>query len=181
MSRIGKQPIQVPDSVNVTIDGGVVTVKGPKGELSQKILPRTTIKDENGQLVVSREGDEGESRAFHGLMRSLVYNMVVGVSEGFTKELEINGVGYKASISGKTLNLKVGLSHDINYNLPEGIDVEVQGNNIKVSGHDKQLVGSVAAKIRSFRKPEPYKGKGIKYVDEYIVRKAGKTATGAGA
>lgn len=178
MSRIGKQPIPVPNGVEVTIADGVVKVKGPKGELQQTILPGMTVKQENTELIVSRPDDEKMSRSFHGLTRTLIANMVIGVSEGFSKELEVEGVGFKANASGQLLTMSLGFSHDVKFQVPEGVTVEAKNNQITVSGIDKQQVGQVAAEIRALKKPEPYKGKGIRYKDEYIVRKAGKTAAG---
>ncbi len=175
MSRIGKLPVAIPSGVKVSLDGKTMTVQGPKGTLKQTLHERMTIAVESEQIVVTRPTEEKQDTALHGLTRSLINNMVVGVTDGFTKALEINGVGYRAEISGKVLNLSLGYSHPVVYELPEGITVEVEKQTkLMVKGIDKQLVGSVAAKIRSFRKPEPYKGKGIKYADEHIVRKAGK-------
>jgi large subunit ribosomal protein L6 len=176
MSRIGKMPIAIPSGVKVSLDGATVKVQGPKGTLSQDLPQRIPVAIEAEQVVVARPSDEKDDRALHGLVRSLINNMVVGVTQGFTKGLEINGVGYRAEVSGKTLTMALGYSHPVVYELPEGIEVEVEKQTrLTVKGIDKQLVGSAAAKIRSFRKPEPYKGKGIKYADEKIVRKAGKT------
>lgn len=176
MSRIGKMPIAIPSGVKISLDGAEVKVQGPKGSLSQSMPDRITIVVEAEQVVVNRPTDDKSDCALHGLVRSLINNMVVGVTQGFTKGLEINGVGYRAEVSGKTLTLALGYSHPVVYPLPAGIEVEVEKQTkLTVKGIDKQLVGSAAAKIRSFRKPEPYKGKGIKYADEHIVRKAGKT------
>jgi large subunit ribosomal protein L6 len=177
MSRIGKMPIVIPKGVDVKIeDGNKVTVKGPKGTLTQKFSTDMTIKIEDGQVIVERPSDLKRHKAFHGLTRSLVNNMVVGVSEGFKKELEINGVGYRAALQGKTLVLSLGYSHPVEMVPPEGITVEVPAQNrITVSGFDKQAVGEFAAEIRAKRKPEPYLGKGVKYADERIRRKEGKT------
>lgn len=175
MSRIGKLPVQIPSGVKVTLDGNKMTVNGPKGSLTQDLHERMTIAVETEQIVVTRPTDDKQDTALHGLTRSLINNMVVGVTAGFQKELEINGVGYRAEVSGSVLTMALGYSHPVVYNLPEGITVEVEKQTkLTVKGIDKQLVGSAAAKIRSFRKPEPYKGKGIKYADEHIVRKAGK-------
>lgn len=175
MSRIGKLPVAIPAGVKVALDGNKMTVTGPKGTLSQVLHERMTIAVETEQVVVSRPSDDKQDTALHGLTRALINNMVVGVTNGFQKDLEINGVGYRAEISGKVLTLSLGFSHPVVYTLPEGISVEVdKQTKLSVKGIDKQLVGSAAAKIRSFRKPEPYKGKGIKYADEHIVRKAGK-------
>jgi len=177
MSRIGKMPIVVPKGVDIKIeDGNTVTVKGPKGSLTQKFSTDMTIKVEDGQVVIERPSDLKRHKAFHGLTRSLLNNMVVGVSEGFKKDLEINGVGYRAALQGKTLVLSLGYSHPVEMIPPEGITVEVPAQNrITVSGYDKQAVGEFAAKVRAKRKPEPYLGKGVKYADERIRRKEGKT------
>ncbi|HUT22367.1 MAG TPA: 50S ribosomal protein L6 [Candidatus Bipolaricaulota bacterium] len=176
MSRIGKKPIEIPNNVQVSLDGTKVSVKGPKGELFQEIHQSIKFEKTDNELVCKIVGDAKKSNAFWGLYRSLVNNMIVGVTEGFEKKMEINGVGYKANVVGKKLTLNVGYSHPVEFELPEGIDAKVDGNVITISGIDKQLVGEVAANIRKVRKPEPYKGKGIKYVDEVIIRKAGKTA-----
>jgi len=175
MSRIGKLPVAIPAGVKISLDGSNMTVQGPKGTLSQDLHERMNIAVETDQIIVSRPSDEKQDTALHGLTRALINNMVVGVTTGFQRDLEINGVGYRAEISGKVLTLSLGYSHPVVYELPEGITVEVEKQTkLSVKGIDKQLVGSAAAKIRSFRKPEPYKGKGIKYADERIVRKAGK-------
>ena len=178
MSRVGKKPIPVPDGVEVRVAGTHITVKGPKGELERDLPPEITVAEEDGQLVVTRPNDERRNRAFHGLVRALVNNMVVGVSEGYTKRLEIVGVGYRAaSPAPNRLELALGYSHPVHVDAPEGVTFEVPvPTQIAVSGIDKQLVGQVAADIRKLRKPEPYKGKGVRYADERIVRKAGKAA-----
>ena len=178
MSRVGKEPIPIPSGVEVTIDGGHVAVKGPKGELERQTPAPITIARSGEELVVTRPDDERQNRALHGLVRSLVNNMVVGVSEGFARELEIVGVGYRATAQGPTrLELQVGFSHPVPVEAPDGITFEVpQPTRITVRGCDKQLVGQVAADIRKIRKPEPYKGKGIRYAGERVVRKAGKSA-----
>jgi len=175
MSRIGKQPIAIPQGVTITVDDAAITVKGPKGELSQFTMDGVTVSQEESNLIVNRDNDERGPKAKHGLMRSLVNNMVVGVTKGFEKKLEINGVGFRAALSGNVLKMSLGFSHEIVYKLPEGIQAKVEGNVITVSGISKQLVGQVAAEIRAFKKPEPYKGKGIKYSDERILRKSGKS------
>ncbi len=176
MSRIGMQPISIPDGVEVKIDGVRVRVKGPKGELEQGFRPEIAINEDDGTLRVTRESDEPQVRALHGLTRALLNNMVVGTSEGFEKDLEVHGVGYRAELEGSTLVLSVGFSHKVEVHPPDGIqfDVDTRAGTIKVSGIDKQLVGQVAADIRKVKKPEPYKGKGIRYKGEYVRRKAGK-------
>lgn len=182
MSRIGKAPISVPAGVTVSVsNGNMVTVKGPKGELKQQIDPDLTLSIEDGVLEVKRPTDQKRHRAMHGLYRSLISNMVTGVSTGWTKALELVGVGYRADNQGQLLTMTLGYSHPIMFYIPEDVKVEAvmeKGKNpiIKLESHDKQLVGQVAAKIRAFRKPEPYKGKGVKYVGEELRRKAGKTA-----
>lgn len=177
MSRIGRTPVTVPAGVTVTIaDGNVVTVKGPKGTLTRTFSPILTIAQDNGVLTVSRPNDLKESRALHGLTRSLLHNMVVGVTDGFTKTLEINGIGYRAAKQGKQVVLNVGYSHQVTVDETADISLDVPNpNQIVVSGCDKQKVGQFAAEVRSIRPPEPYKGKGIKYADEVIRRKEGKT------
>jgi large subunit ribosomal protein L6 len=175
MSRVGKQPIQVPSGVTITADPDFVTVAGSKGTLKQFTMPGVTVKVEGDQILVTRDNDEAVNRAKHGLMRSLVNNMVVGVSKGFEKKLEINGVGYRVNMQGADLKFNLGYSHDVIYKLPQGITATTEQNVITVSGIDKQQVGQVAAEIRALRKPEPYKGKGIKYADERILRKSGKS------
>lgn len=181
MSRIGKAIIIIPAGVTITENNGVVTVKGPKGELSQELTGGITIEQKDGELTVNRPSDSKQHRALHGLYRALINNMVIGTSEGFTKRLELVGVGYRASNQGQRLELALGFSHGIVLELPEEVKVETlteKGKNpiITLLSHDKQLLGMVAAKIRSFRKPEPYKGKGVKFVGEQIRRKAGKSA-----
>jgi large subunit ribosomal protein L6 len=178
MSRIGKQPVAVPAGVEFKLDGGTATLKGPKGQLSIPVPACIQVKLEDGKLTVTRAADDKFSRAMHGTVRAHLANMVEGVTKGFSRELEIQGVGYRASISGKNLNLLLGLSHPVDYPVPEGVTVTVaDGVNLKVEGIDKQLVGEVAARIRSFRPPEPYKGKGVRYKDEHVRRKAGKTVS----
>jgi len=175
MSRIGKLPIEIPSGVTITVDPDWITVSGSKGTLKQFTLPGLSIKQVENQLLVTRENDNAENRARHGLMRTLIANMTIGVSKGFEKKLEINGVGYRVALAGNGLKLNLGFSHDVNYELPQGITASVEQNIITVSGIDKQQVGQVAAEIRSLKKPEPYKGKGIKYVGERIIRKSGKS------
>ncbi len=176
MSRIGKMPIAIPSGVTVNVaENNTVTVKGPKGELTRTLPAVLTIKQEDGQLKVERPNDEKENRALHGLTRSLLNNMVIGVTDGYSKTLEINGVGYRAAKQGKTLTLSLGFSHPVVMEDPEGISTEVKDNQIIVSGISKEAVGQYAAVIRDKRRPEPYKGKGIKYSDEVIRRKVGKT------
>ena len=175
MSRIGKQPITVPSGVNVIIDSDNIVVNGSKGSLSQFRLEGIDVVQDGNTINVSRISDEAIFRARHGLMRSLVNNMVVGVSTGFSKKLEINGVGYRVALEGVGLKLNLGFSHDVKYSLPQGITANVEGNVITISGINKQQVGQVAAEIRALKKPEPYKGKGIKYDYERIIRKSGKS------
>jgi large subunit ribosomal protein L6 len=175
MSRIGKLPIQVPSGVTITIDPDTITVAGSKGTLKQFTMPGVTVKQDGDQIVVTRENDEPKNRSKHGLMRSLVANMVTGVSTGFSKQLEINGVGFRVALAGNALKMNLGFSHEVVYTLPVGVNAKVEGNVITIEGFDKQQVGQVAAEIRSLKKPEPYKGKGIKYVGERIIRKSGKS------
>ena len=182
MSRIGKLPIVLPAKVEVSIKDDVITVKGPKGELTQKLNPALSIKVEDGHILVERPNDEREMRAQHGLYRSLIHNMVVGVSEGYKKELELVGVGYRATATGQVLELALGYSHAIYLRLPAEVKVEAKTERnknplITLESCDKQLIGEICAKIRTFRKPEPYKGKGIKFVGEVIRRKSGKSAS----
>ena len=176
MSRIGKSPINVPSGVDITISGRQISVKGPKGTLEREIPGEITVRQDGETLVVERPDEERENRAMHGLVRSLVNNMVLGVTDGFTKELEIIGVGYRAAAQGPTtLDLALGLSHPVKIEAPDGITFEVPApNRIAVRGSDKELVGQVAADIRKLRKPEPYKGKGVRYLGEHVARKAGK-------
>jgi len=177
MSRIGKTPISVPTGVDVTIAGAHITVKGPKGTLERDIPGAITVRQDGGELLVERPNDERQNRALHGLVRSLVNNMVVGVHEEFTKELEIIGVGYRAAAQGTNkLDLALGFSHPVSVDAPEGISFETPApNRIIVKGIDKEIVGQVAANIRKIRKPEPYKGKGVRYLGEHVAKKAGKT------
>jgi large subunit ribosomal protein L6 len=177
MSRIGRKPIPVPSGVSIAIDEGRVTVNGPKGELQERIPRDITVAQEGEELIVTRPTDRGEHRALHGLTRSLVANMVIGVTDGYQKVLEIQGVGYRAQLKGRDLELALGYSHPVPIKAPDGIEFEVpQPTRIVVRGIDKQLVGEVAANIRKKRKPEPYKGKGIRYEGEYVARKVGKRA-----
>ena len=181
MSRIGKKPITIPAGVEFKQDGNSVTVKGPKGTLTQEFNPNMEIKVEGNEITVSRPNDEKENRALHGLTRSLLANMVEGVTNGFTKKLEVNGVGYRVQKQGKTLNMNLGFSHPVTMDEIDGITIECpSANEIIISGPDKQKVGQFAAEIREKRPPEPYKGKGIKYADEVIRRKEGKAGKGAG-
>ncbi len=176
MSRIGRAPIAIPAGVNVTVEGTTVTVKGAKATLTRDVHPNMTVKVEGNEILVTRPNDEKQNRALHGLTRSLINNMVIGVSEGFKKELDVNGVGYRVQKQGKELVMNLGYSHPVTMTEIEGITIECPtANKIIVSGPDKQKVGQFAAEIREKRPPEPYKGKGIKYVDEYIRRKEGKT------
>lgn len=176
MSRIGKQPIAIPPKVKVEVKGQRVHVEGPKGKLDLDLPDRTSAKVENGNVLVSRRGDGAQSKALHGLSRALLNNMVRGVSEGFVKKLEIQGVGFKAAVQGKNVNLSLGYSHPINYPIPDQIKVTVEENTkLTIEGPDRQVVGQVAAEIRGFYPPEPYKGKGVRYVGEHVQRKEGKT------
>lgn len=175
MSRIGKLPVEIPSGVTITVDGDVIKVAGPKGELQEAKLPHVDVKVEEGVVTVIRKSDEKIAKSQHGLMRALINNMVVGVTKGFEKKLEVNGVGFKVALQGNKLVLNLGFSHPIEFTAPEGVTLAVDKMNIVVQGISKQQVGQVAADIRSFKKPEPYKGKGIKYEGEYIIRKAGKT------
>ncbi|MFB0526797.1 MAG: 50S ribosomal protein L6 [bacterium] len=177
MSRIGKKPIAVPEGVEVKISGDLVEVTGPLGKLSQKLYPKIKVTKRDGQIFVERPSNSKYHRSLHGLARSLINNLIIGVTKGFRKELIITGMGYRAQVEGRVLNLQLGFSNPIKFPLPEGIEVKVEKQTqILVSGIDKQLVGEVSAKIRRFRLPEPYKGKGIRYIDEHIKRKVGKAA-----
>lgn len=175
MSRIGKQPIAIPTGVTITVDQDLITVAGSKGTLSQVLLEGQTVTVEDGVAKVTRINDEPKNRAKHGLMRTLINNMVVGVTTGFSKQLEINGVGYRVAAVGADLKLNLGFSHDVIFKIPAGIQTKLEQNVITISGIDKQQVGQIAADIRKLKKPEPYKGKGIKYVGERIIRKSGKS------
>jgi large subunit ribosomal protein L6 len=175
MSRIGKLPIQVPAGVTITNDGKTISVTGPKGTLSQDLLEGITVAQDGNVLTVTRKNDEALYKARHGLMRSLINNLVVGVTTGFEKKLEVNGVGFRVALMGTNLKLNLGFSHDIIFAIPQGITITIDQNIITVSGINKQQVGQVASEIRAFKKPEPYKGKGIKYIDERILRKSGKS------
>lgn len=182
MSRIGNNPVDVPDGVDVQVDGSRVTVKGPKGELTQAFDPDMEITLEEGDVVVRRPTDRSRHRALHGLTRSLLCNMVDGVTEGYEKSLEIHGVGYRAQKRGNTLVLKLGFSHEVEIEIPDGIEIETESPTLlHVRGADKQQVGETAARIRHVKPPEPYKGKGIRYVDEHVRRKAGKATAGSTA
>lgn len=177
MSRIGNSPIPIPSGVTVKVDGSTSTVKGPKGEHKQHIPEGMSFDEKDGLLTITRPDESKTSRARHGLVRALVANQVTGVTEGFSKKLEIIGVGYRAAVKGKILDLQLQFSHPVEYPIPAGIDIKCPDNtHIDVSGMDKQQVGQVAAEIRAYRKPEPYKGKGIRYVGEVVIRKAGKAA-----
>ncbi len=176
MSRIGKQPIAIPPKVKVDVKGQRVSVEGPKGKLNWELPRRTAIKVDNGKVVITRQGDDDAVKALHGLSRALVNNMVRGVSEGFVKKLEIQGVGFKAAVQGNTVNMSLGYSHPIVYPIPNQIKVTVEENTkLTIEGPDRQVVGQVAAELRNFYPPEPYKGKGVRYVGEHVVRKEGKT------
>ena len=177
MSRIGKRPIEIPKGVNVSKDGNMINVKGPKGELQQIVHSNISVEIKDNEVVVTRPDDSKQNKSLHGLTRAVIQNMVTGVNSSFTKTLDIVGVGYRAELKGKNLLLNIGYSHPIYFAPPDTVKLEIPTQTqIIISGVDKQLVGQVAAKIRSFRTPEPYKGKGIKYSDEHIQRKAGKTA-----
>src|SRR5438874_13356394 len=177
MSRIGKQPIAIPDSVTVSIEPEVVRVSGPRGALQERVSREMKVEQQNGDVLVTRPTDRGEHRALHGLTRSLIANMVAGVTEGFEKRLEIQGVGYRAQLKGKDIELAVGYSHPVQIKAPDDIEFDVPApTQIVVKGNSKQVVGEVAARIRKVRPPEPYKGKGIRYRDEYVARKVGKRA-----
>jgi large subunit ribosomal protein L6 len=177
MSRIGRKPITVPASVTVELQDRHVKVTGPKGSLELDLMPEINIEQGEGVLNVTKAVETPETQRSYGLMRTLVDNMVVGVSQGFTRSLEINGVGFRAAVAGNTINLSLGFSHPVVFELPAGVEAKIEKNVITLAGYDKQVVGQAAANLRSLKKPEPYKGKGIKYVEERIRRKAGKTAT----
>ena len=175
MSRVGKNPIEIPRGTKVSIEDGIFTAEGPKGKVSERLLDGIPVSIDDNVITVTRDDDSGDLRSKHGLIRALLANAVHGVSHGFVKLLELNGVGYKAEVQGRAINFALGYSHPVIYDLPEGIDVEIDKNNkISVSGANRQQVGQVAAEIRSLRKPDPYKAKGIKYADEIIRRKVGK-------
>jgi large subunit ribosomal protein L6 len=177
MSRIGKQPIEIPEGVTVSLGPGRVTVNGPRGELSQTVSPAMRIEEKDGTLTIERPTDRGEHRALHGLTRSLIANMVEGVTQGYEKRLEIQGVGYRARLKGNDLEMALGYSHPVSLAAPEGIEFEVpQPTEVVVRGIDKQLVGEIAARVRKQRPPEPYKGKGVRYAGEHVRRKVGKRA-----
>ncbi|MBL7014581.1 MAG: 50S ribosomal protein L6 [Candidatus Marinimicrobia bacterium] len=179
MSRIGNNPVSIPKDVKVNYKDSLVTATGPKGSQSVKIHPDMVVKVQETEIVIERPSDDKLYRSLHGTTRQIIHNAVMGVNEGFSKELEIRGVGYQASMQGKRLLLQLGYSHDIFFDIPEGITVTTDRTAVKVEGIDKQLVGAVSAKIRSFRKPEPYKGKGVRYKDEFVRTKQGKTVGGA--
>ena len=182
MSRIGKKPVLLPSGVKAGVSGSVITIEGPKGKLTYNIPAKFKVEVKDNAVFVSRPSDEKQDKATHGLIRSLLNNMVIGVAKGYQKDLEITGVGFKAQVQGKILNLQLSYTHPINYNIPEGVTVETpKPTQIIVKGIDKQKVGAAAANIRDFYRPEPYKGKGIKYVGEHVRRKAGKAAAGTGA
>jgi large subunit ribosomal protein L6 len=175
MSRIGKLPIQIPAGVTITVDSGAVKVQGPKGTLEQFALPNVDVAIEDSVLTVTRHDDSKLAKSQHGLMRALINNMVVGVTKGFEKKLEVNGVGFRVNGGGQNLEMSLGFSHPVKYTAPEGVNIAVEKMGITISGISKQQVGQIAAEIRALKKPEPYKGKGIKYADETIIRKSGKT------
>lgn len=175
MSRIGKLPIALPNGVTITVDPEFVTVNGSKGSLTQFTMPGISVKQEGDTVIVARDSDDPKVRSKHGLMRALIQNMVEGVSKGFEKKLELNGVGYRVNLAGSDLKLTIGFSHPVTFKLPPGVTAAVDQNLITITGISKQQVGQVAAEIRELKKPEPYKGKGIKYIDERILRKSGKS------
>ena len=175
MSRIGKLPIEIPNGVTITVDSDLISVTGPKGNLSQFTMPGVQVEVKENQVIVSRESEAREHRSKHGLMRTLVSNMVEGVTAGFSKQLELNGVGYRVATEGNRLKMSLGFSHEVIFSIPDGITAAVEGNVITISGISKQQVGQIAAEIRALKKPEPYKGKGLKYVGERIIRKSGKS------
>jgi large subunit ribosomal protein L6 len=175
MSRVGKLPIKVPSGVTITVDDSKITVAGPKGTLEQFTMPGITVTQDGDQVTVTRIDDQPVHRAKHGLMRALINNMVVGVTQGFSKKLELHGVGFRVAIAGNQLKMNLGFSHEVVFQIPEGIQVAVEQNTITVTGIKKQQVGQVAAEIRALKKPEPYKGKGIRYEGEHIIRKSGKS------
>lgn len=182
MSRIGKKPVDLPSGVKAAMANSAITVEGPKGKLTYNVPPRFKVEIKDNKVTITRPSDEKQDRATHGLIRSLVNNMAIGVSSGYTKELEISGVGFKAAVQGKVLNIQLSYTHPINFNIPDGITIETpKPTNIVIKGIDKTKVGEVAAEIRDFYRPEPYKGKGIKYSNEHVRRKAGKAVTGSGA
>ena len=176
MSRIGKQPVSIPAGIEVNVDGSVLTFK--KGNVTKVLDTKSfvNVTTENNEIVFTAKGDDRQDRAFWGTFRALAQNIIVGLTDGYTKQLEINGVGYKAAVKGNVLELQLGHSHPINYDFPKDVKIGVEKNIVTISGDDKQVIGQIAAEIRSFRPPEPYKGKGVKYVEEHIIRKAGKTA-----
>jgi large subunit ribosomal protein L6 len=175
MSRVGKLPIQIPSGVTITVDPDFVTVVGPKGTLQQFTMPGITVAQDENQIIVTRANDEPKIRAKHGLMRALINNMVAGVTTGFSKKLELNGVGYRVALQGADLKFALGFSHEVIFKMPAGVTATTEKNVITVSGISRQQVGQAAAEIRALKKPEPYKGKGIKYVGEHIIRKSGKS------
>ncbi len=177
MSRVGKNPVAIPSGIEVSVDGTVIVAKKGNNEKRLDTHGRVGIEIKDNEVALSRVGEDKQSSAYWGTYRALLANVMEGLDKGFKKSLEINGVGYRAAVNGKTLELQLGFSHPINYDIPEGITITVEKNIINVSGTDKQAVGQVAAEIRAFRPPEPYKGKGVKYTDEHIIRKAGKTAS----
>ncbi len=182
MSRIGKKPVAIPSGVKATLAGSIITIEGKGGKLNYTIAPRFKVEIKDNMITIMRPSDAKQDKSTHGLIRSLLSNMIIGVTDGYKKELEITGVGFKANMQGKVLNIQLSYSHPINYNVPEGITVETpKPNIITIKGIDKAKVGGVAAEIRDYYRPEPYKGKGIKYAGEHVRRKAGKAVAGAGA
>jgi len=176
MSRVGKEPVAIPGGIEVSVDGTEIVAKKGKLEKRLETHGRVNVEVKENSIVLTRNGEDKQSSAYWGTYRALLNNVIIGLDKGFTKSLEINGVGYRAAVNGKTLELQLGFSHPINYEIPEGLDIKVEKNVITINGTEKQAVGQAAAEIRAFRPPEPYKGKGVKYTDEVIVRKAGKTA-----
>jgi len=177
MSRVGKQPVTIPSGIDISVDGAVIVAKKGNNEKRLDTHGRVTVEIKDNEITLGRQGDDKQSSAYWGTYRSLLNNIIEGLEKGFKKSLEINGVGYRAAVKGAVLELQLGFSHPINFDIPDGIEITVEKNIISINGTDKQVVGQVAAEIRSFRPPEPYKGKGVKYTDETIIRKAGKTAS----
>jgi large subunit ribosomal protein L6 len=176
MSRVGKEPVVVPGGIEISLDGTQIVAKKGNVEKRLEMHGRVNVEIKEGEVAITRNGEDKQSSAYWGTYRALLNNMIIGLDKGFVKSLEINGVGYRAAVNGKTLELQLGFSHPVNYAIPDGLDISVEKNIITIKGNEKQVVGQAAAEIRAFRPPEPYKGKGVKYTDEVIIRKAGKTA-----